>query len=133
MKRPISFTLLGLYLGWMAMTGFLHAIGFGHEPLPYGGPDGLSLLPAVFAAVAAEALWRCRPWCVRATFAYFAAVCLVPLVATAAAGGSMPSEMASSILTTVFIFAFPVLYVSHRASRLFAQKPARIPVPAPRP
>jgi hypothetical protein len=131
MKRPTSFTLLGLYLGWKAIEGAFLAL-----ELDVAGPlpdRGVSLLAAVFAAVAAEALWRCRPWCVRATVGYFAAATVVPLVASATDHDLMPGEAVFTVLTKAIIFAMPVLYVNYRASQLFAPQPtpARIPVPRP--
>ncbi|HEV7590131.1 MAG TPA: hypothetical protein VGO40_18580 [Longimicrobium sp.] len=133
MKRPMSFTLLGLYLGWEALSGFLLAIGARLEPIPDRGPQGLPLLTTVFAAVAAEALWRCRPWCVRATIGYFAVSILAPLAASAATGGLMPGEVVFSILGKLIFVAMPVLYVNHRASQIFAPSPAPVAIPAPRP
>jgi hypothetical protein len=132
-QRPTSFTLLGLYLGWKALSGFLLAIGFGLEPVPDGRPEGLALLTAVFAAVAAEALWRCRPWCVRATIGYYAMSTLAPLVATAAERGLMPGEAVGSIAVGAVICAIPVLYVNRRAGQIFGPSRVRAAVPAPRP
>ena len=131
MKRPTSFTLLGLYLAWKAVAGAFLALELDIVgPLP---DRDVSLLAAVFAAVAAEALWNCRPWCVRATVGYFAAATLVPLVASAAADDLMPGEAVFTILGKAIFFAMPVLYVNHRASQIFAPQPtpARIPVPRP--
>jgi len=133
MKRPTSFTLLGLYLGWKVLAGFLLAIGLGLEPIAGESPAGLSLLPAVFAAVAAEALWRCRPWCMRATIGYFAAAILVPLAASSAADHRMPGELLFSVIGKAIIFAMPVLYLNNRATQLFAPTPAPARIPAPRP
>ena len=133
MQRPVSFTLLGLYLGWKALSGFLLASGVGLEQLPDGGPTGLPLLTAVFAAVAAEALWRCRPWCVRATIGYFAMSTVAPLVDRAVVSGLVPGEAMVSIVAKLVVIAAPVLYINHRAGRLFNAWPPRAAVPAPRP
>jgi hypothetical protein len=133
-RRPTSFTLLGLYLWWKAAEGFLIAIGLDPDP-PFGRrPGGVPLLAAVFAAVAAEALWRCRPWCTRATAGYFCAAILAPLAASVAAGelGS-GDEVFFYILTKGIFCAIPVLYVRSRASQLFAPPPVQLPVPLARP
>jgi hypothetical protein len=126
MKRPTSFTLLALYLGWKALEGFLAAL----DPLSSSGP---SLLTAVFAAVAAEALWRCRPWCVRATVGYFAASILAWLVTSVTADRVLPGELVPLTITRLILAALPVLYVSHRAKQIFAASPAPVAIPAPRP
>lgn len=133
LQRPTSFTLLGLYLGWKALSGFLLAIGLGLEPVPDGRPSGLTLLTAVFAAVAAEALWRRRPWCVRATIGYFAMSTLAPLVARTIEDGMVPGDAPVSILVKAIVVAVPVLYINRRADQLFNPSPARVAVPAPRP
>jgi hypothetical protein len=132
-RRPTSFTVLGLYLGWRALEGFLLAIGVGLKPLPDRAPSGLSLLTAVFAGVAAEALWRCRPWCVRATIGYFAMSTLAPLVALTMEYGQVPGDAPFSILVKAVVVAVPVLYINHRADQIFNPSPARVAVPAPRP
>lgn len=131
-NRPTRFTLLGLYLWWKAAEGFMLALGMDRS---YGHvPGGLPLLTAVFAAVAAEALWRCRPWCVRATAGYFCAAILAPLAASAAAGElASGDEVFVSLLTKGIFCAIPVLYVRMRASQLFAPHPVQLPVPAARP
>jgi hypothetical protein len=128
--RPTSFTLLALYLGAKAVIGFGTAA---FELLPGRVPERLSLLTAVFAAVAAEALWKCRPWCVRATAGYFAVAILAPVLGSALTDGLMHGEAVFSIISSSILAAIPVLYVNHRASRIFAPQPARVPVPAPRP
>jgi hypothetical protein len=133
-NRPTSFTLLGLYLGWKAAAGFLLALGLNLDPSSDGVSGGLPLLTAVFAAVAAEALWRCRPWCARATAGYFCAAILASLAASAAAGElTAGEEVFFSFLTKGIFSAIPVLYVRMRAAQLFAPQPARVPVPAARP
>jgi hypothetical protein len=126
MKRPASFTLLALYLGWKALEGFLAAL----DPVSL---SGLSLLAAVFAAVAAEALWRCRPWCVRATVGYFAAAILAWLVTSVTADSVMPGELVPLTITRLIVAALPVLYVNQRAKQIFATPPAPVAIPAPRP
>ena len=126
MKRPTSFTLLALYLGWKALEGFLAAL----DPIGLGE---LTLLAAVFAAVAAEALWRCRPWCVRATVGYFAAAILASLVTSVTADRVIAGELVSFTIAKLIIFALPVLYVNHRAKQIFATSPAPVAIPAPRP
>ena len=120
MKRPLGFTLLAIYLGLSAAGGFFQALTY-----DIAFPRGMSALPlvtAVFAGVAAEALWRCRPWCVRA----FVAFGCVRLLEEA-------SEPLISFVMLAFITAIVGGYVHNRAARLFAPQPARVPVPAPRP
>ena len=133
MQRPTSFALLGMYLGIRALTSIGLLVGPDADLATDRTPPGVTLLVAVFAAVAAEALWRCRPWCVRATVGYFAASILAPLAATAVAGRLMPGEVMFSIIGRVMIAALPVLYVQSRAKQLFAPPPARVAVPLPRP
>ena len=126
MKRPTGFTLLALYLGWKALEGFIAVIDLGDA-------GGLSLFTAVFAAVAAEALWRCHPWCVRATVGYFAASMLASLVDYATVGHLIQGEMVSFIVARLIVVAIPVLYVNNRAKQIFAASPAPVAIPAPRP
>jgi hypothetical protein len=127
-QRPASFAILGLYLGWKAFSGFLTAIGLGVAPLPEARPEGVVLLTAVFAAVAAEALWRCRPWCVRATIAYFAAAILMSNAASLANGTVGSEEALLSIIGSGIFAAIPVLYVTRRARRLFGTPASAVPV-----
>jgi hypothetical protein len=140
--RPTGFTLLGLYLGWKALSGFLLAINIGLEPLPDTPPAGLSFIVVVFAAVTAEALWRCRPWVVRASVAYVCASIFAPLAGDAAAGHLTFSKVMFSIAGYGMIAALPLWYVDDRAARLFGRPAAPVPaapaaapirVPAPRP
>jgi hypothetical protein len=132
-RRPTSFALLGMYLGWKAAAGLLLVFAVGLDTSPGRVPIGVTLLTAVFAAVAAEALWYCRPWCVRATIAYFAVAILGPHVASALAGELEPAAALASIIGDSVLAAIPVLYVNHRASRLSAPRPAGIPIAVPRP
>jgi hypothetical protein len=135
-RRPTSFVLLGYYFGWKALSGLLTAIGLGVAPLPEARPEGVELLTAVFAAVAAEALWRCRPWCVRATATYFAAAILMSNAASVAGGVMSRGEAVSVVIGYAILAAIPVLYVKYRARRYFASPPAgavRIRVAAPQP
>jgi len=132
-RRPTSFTLLGMYLGWKAAAGLLLVFAVGLDTSPGTVPRGVLLLTAVFAAVAAEALWYCRSWCVRATIGYFAAAILLPQAASAVAGHVVPEEAMFSIITGSFFAAIPVLYVARRAAQLFPRQPVAIPVAVPRP
>jgi hypothetical protein len=142
MRRPTGFTLLGLFLGWKALAGFLLAIDIGLEPLPDSPPAGLSFIVVVFAAVAAEALWRCRPWVMRANLAYVCASIFAPLAGDAAAGHLTFSKAMFSIAGYGMIAALPLWYVDDRAAKLFGRQAAPLPtapaavpirVPAPRP
>ena len=137
MKRPTGYTLLGLYLGWKALAGFLLVLGIGLEPLPDSPPTGLSMLVSVFAGVAAEALWRCRPWVARAYVAYVCAAILAPLAASAADGHLGIEEAVFTAIGYLMIAALPMWYVSNRAVRMFAPPAPRAPVgvrvPAPHP
>jgi hypothetical protein len=98
-----------------------------------GDAGGLSLFTAVFAAVAAEALWRCRPWVVRATVGYFAASVFAWLVASVTADLVIPGELVSLTIARLIVAAIPVLYVNHRARQIFAASPAPVAIPAPWP
>lgn len=137
--RPRGFTLLALYLELKAAGGVLalvvdldyarHLDSFA----PHHAPDGLPLLVAVFAAVAAEALWSCRPWCVRATIAYFCASTLAPLAASTLGGVQMPGEAVSSVIARLVVAALAVMYVHNRAARLVPPTPAPAPALSLRP
>lgn len=136
MRRPIGFTVLALLLGLRVLIGFLLAIGVGLGSIPLSARGrGLTLLLAVFAAVAAEALWRCRPWCLRASVAYVGASILLPLMATAASGDLESFEALFTTIGKLMIAAVPLLYVHSRATRLFGRPaaPARVPIAVPRP
>ena len=132
-RRPTGFTLLGLFLGWKALSGSLLAIGIGLEPLPDRPPGGLSFVVAVFAAVAAESLWRCRPWCLRATIGYVCAAIAAPLVAEAARGHLTVDQVVASVIGYTLIAALPLWYVADRSAKLFGTRTARVAVPAPHP
>jgi hypothetical protein len=132
-NRPTSFALVGMYLGWKAVAGLLLVFTAGLDTSPGRVPTGVALLTAVFAAVAAEALWFCRPWCVRASIGYFAVAILAPHAASALAGDLVPVEAMFSIITSSILAAIPLLYVTNRASRLFSAHPAGIPIAVPRP
>lgn len=129
MRRPLGFTLIALYLGLQVLVGVVLAIGVGLDGLPLSMKiSGLTLLATVFAAVAAEALWRCRPWCLRASVAYAGAAILLPLAATAAAGRLEPYEALFMTIGKLMIAAVPLLYVHSRAGRLFGRPHAAAPV-----
>ncbi|MFL5541530.1 MAG: hypothetical protein ACJ8J0_21260 [Longimicrobiaceae bacterium] len=130
--RPTGYTLLGLYLGLRAAGGLLLALGVRLDYSDNHGPDGFPLLVAVFAAVATEALWSCRPWVLRATVAYFCASTLAPLAASALDRGLMPGEAVASIIAKLVIVALPLMYVHRRAEQLFP-RPAPAPALPPQP
>jgi hypothetical protein len=131
--RPAGYTLLALYLGYKAVGGLLLALGIQLDYSDNHGLDGFPLLVAVFAAVAAEALWNCRPWVLRATIAYFCASTLAPLAASAIAGGLVMYEAMASIFAKAVVVALPLLYVHSRAEQLFPPAPAPAAALPPQP
>lgn len=131
--RPLGFTLLGIYLGLQAIGGFVEALSYDYDvPLPMG-VEALPLVGAIFAGVAAEALWRCRPWCVRAFVANCCVRLLQSLVAVIGIGAIEASEPLITLAMNAFIAAIVGGYVYNRAVRLFAPPSPRVPIPAPRP
>jgi hypothetical protein len=130
--RPTGYTLLALYLGLKAAGGLLLALGVRLDYSENHGPDGFPLLVAVFAAVAAEALWSCRPWVLRATIAYFCASTLAPLAARALDHGLVMDEVMASIFAKAMFVALPLMYVQRRAEQLFP-RPAPAPALPPQP
>ncbi|MFL5539977.1 MAG: hypothetical protein ACJ8J0_13345 [Longimicrobiaceae bacterium] len=131
--RPTGYTLLALYFAIRAVDGFVHALGVELGDGRDHGHYGLPVLVGVFAAVAAEALWNCRPWVVRATVAYFCASTLAPLAASAIDHGLLPGEAVASIIAKVVIVALPLMYVHNRAAQLFPPAPAHAAALPPRP
>jgi len=108
-------------------------MGIGLEPLPDTPPGGVSFLVAVFAAVAAESLWRCRPWCLRATVGYVGAAMVAPLAAEAVSGHLIVDQAVSSVIGYGLIAALPVWYVFDRSAKLFGKQAARVAVRVPSP
>lgn len=131
--RPTGYALLAFYLGFRALGGLLLALGSEIDTLGHHGPDGFPLLVAVFAAVAAEALWNCRPWVMRATVAYFCASTLAPLAGSAVDHGLMPGEAVASVIAKLVVVALPLMYVQHRAAQLFPPAPAPAAALPPQP
>lgn len=82
----------------------------------------VSLACCTLFAVAAEALWACRPWCVRAV----AAVAVVGPAAMALIalrdGGPRPDDL-WLMAGVAGAGGVTVAYVRHRARRLFARVP----------
>jgi len=130
--RPTGYTLLAFCLALQALS--IAALMLGGEilPLPASGRNAFSPVVAVFAAVAAEALWFCRRWVVGACVAYVCVSALAAVGASALDGGLMPGEAVSSIISRLVLAALPLMYVHRRAAKLFAQ-PAPAPVLPPRP
>lgn len=134
--RPTGFTLLGLYLGWNALGGYLLALNVSLGPRALDDAlDRGALLVAVLAAVAAESIWRCRPWCVRATALYLGATLVGPLVAVVNGGPVEAGEAVVELILQMIIALVVGFYVRQRALQLFGPRagaPAiRIPVPRP--
>jgi hypothetical protein len=130
-QRPIGFTLIAIYLTVAVMNG-LSRVWNAEQSLPVG-MAALPLVSVVLAAVAAEALWFCRPWCVRAIVAYWCVMILDPLVDLVRIGEMKASQPLISFVLFVGVAAVLVGYVRHRAGRLFAPPAGRVPIPAPRP
>ena len=125
--RPLGFTLLAIYLAITAVAGL--------PSLTSGvAEQGMAALPpviAVFAAVAAEALWHCRAWCVRAFVAYCCVHLLLPMAGVI--GIVEAIEPLASFVILAFVAAIVGGYVHNRAGRLFASPTRHVPVPAPHP
>jgi hypothetical protein len=126
MKRPQGFTLIALYCGWQALEAFWTQFVGATD----AGVTGLSVLSGVFAAVAAEALWRCRPWCFRAFIAY---VCVADLAWFANAGNPAFAVVTNEMVTRLLVGVASILYVRTASLKLFGPQPPRITIPAPRP
>ena len=132
--RPTGYTLLALCLGLQALSIAALILGGEITPLPTPGRNAFSPVVAVFAAVAAESLWFCRRWVLRACVAYACASTAAAVATSALDGGLMPGEAVSSVITRVVLFALPLMYVHRRASRLFpapALPPQPQGIPAP--
>lgn len=127
-QRPLGFTLLAIYLTISVLSRVFPVTA--PEP-PLQGIAALPLVTAIFAAVAAEALWNCRPWCVRAFIAYCGVRLLGPLAGAFGVGTIEPPEASVSLIMIGFAAVMTGAYVRHRAARLFA--PPAVPVPAPHP
>ncbi|MFL5381615.1 MAG: hypothetical protein ACJ8GN_03750 [Longimicrobiaceae bacterium] len=130
--RPTGYTLLALCLALQALAIAALMLGGEIVPLPAPGRNAFAPVVAVFAAVAAESLWFCRRWVVRACVAYVCASALAAVGSSALDGGLMPGEAVSSIIARLVIVALPLMYVHRRATKLFAQ-PAPAPVLPPQP
>lgn len=132
-KRPRGFTLLAVLLGIAAVGGFLDAafpdVGGDQPP----GVQAVWLVWVVFAAVAAEALWRCRSWCVRATAVCGCASLVSYLVRAAAMPHADPAAWFFGLLLRVIVVWLAVQYVHERAARLFGPPRGAVPIAVPRP
>lgn len=128
MTRPAGFTLVALYCAWSAVR----AVGaaFGPDGADVGG---LTLLAAVFAAVAAEALWRCRPWCFRAFVAYVCVADLAWMAGVGALGDPSSDAVTGIFVSRLLVGVASILYVRSRSLRMFGPQAPRIIIPAPRP
>jgi hypothetical protein len=131
--RPTGYTLLALCLALHALSIAVLMLGGEITPLSAPGRNAFSPVVAVFAAVAAESLWFCRRWVVRACVAYVCASALAAVGASALDGGLMPGEAVSSIISRMVIFALPLMYVHRRTSRLFPSAPAPAAALPPQP
>lgn len=129
LRRPNGFVLLATMFGSIALicTSMLLAPGV------RGIYRALLLGVAGLAAVTAEALWGCRPWCVRTVVAC-AVAAAAPLVAAAVWLTIVAFTESAAAVVLLLLLAFPaavlylasrsvVRYVSRRASGLTGGSP----------
>jgi len=97
-----------------------------------GGPRLCAALLAALSAVAAEALWRARPWAFRASVTL--AVTAALLGASAMVAMRDPFVLAGALVLAAagMIVVIPMLaYIHHRSRQLWPARGVRVPAPRP--
>ncbi len=92
----------------------------------------VAALLAALSGVAAEALWRARPWAYRATLTLALAYATVVTIGSLTDYGDGVSEAFRTLFFSSWLVLPIVLYVRERSSALFGTPPQPRPAP-PRP
>jgi carbon starvation protein CstA len=128
MKRPPGFPVLAFVLANVVYLRVLELL-LGRPPWVGTGPGivALNLLLVPLLAIAAEALWRVRPWCVTAIT--WTAVVALPLFVAGVADHFRRDSFGAVVFIVLFlvILVAVVSYVQKQAEALFG---AAVPRPA---
>jgi hypothetical protein len=130
MNRPIGLTLLALILAIFVLGRVVEMLD--RSPLPLSFASVLALLGTVLAAVAAEALWRIRPWAARACGA-LAVLVLAAYFEDAVHGHGGTEAMVVGVMVAAFLAAV-VRYVDSHVQAVHGPTvilQVRHPVPGP--
>lgn len=123
-RRPVGFALLAAALAWRAARDGWALASF--PPLGDGVPVVVALLRVMSIAsmaVAAEALWRLRPWCTKAVPWAFAAAIVYRYAAVTAETGRFASPDALPSVPLLVLGEVAVIWVRVRAGILFNAPP----------
>jgi hypothetical protein len=119
--------LAGMLGGWLLIM-FVALSGDAGAGM-VAGRGGLAALAAI-SLVAAEALFRVRPWCYHASLCLAAAICSSVLALCVRLG--LGSVVAVELIGVLLLFFIPILLYVRGEARLMAPRPARRPHPVPR-
>lgn len=116
-RRPDGYAIMAAFLGVAAVISVIGA----------AESDGVllraaCLLCSAVFAIATEALWACRPWCVRAV-AVVPVACLAGLSLEALSERALRPDLLFWMIVSVVGGCIVVAYVRNRARRLFAAVP----------